>query len=116
MKISQFLDATYLKTAAQAGISEQENLNTVLQLLEDALLYDYKLIMIRDNYVAVVKKRLVAVKSNVLIGTVIDFPEGKLSIEEKLQEAQRAIDLGADELDIVINYAAFREGNTNLKK
>jgi deoxyribose-phosphate aldolase len=114
MKISQFLDATYLKTAAQAGISEQENLNTVLQLVEDALLYDYKLIMIRDSYVAVVKKRLVAVKSNVLIGTVIDFPEGKLSIEEKLQEAQRAIDLGADELDIVINYAAFKEGNTNL--
>jgi deoxyribose-phosphate aldolase len=53
-------------------------------------------------------------KSTVLIGTVIDFPNGKESIEKKLQEAQKAIDLGVDELDFVVNYTAFKEGNINL--
>jgi deoxyribose-phosphate aldolase len=114
MKISQFLDATYLKTAAQAGISEHENLYNILQLAEEAIEYDYKLIMIRANYIATVKKVLAAAKSRVLIGTVIDFPDGKLSKEEKLQEAQKAINLGADELDFVVNYAAFKEGSINL--
>jgi deoxyribose-phosphate aldolase len=114
MKISQFLDATYLKTAVQAGISEDENLYTILQLVEEAIEYDYKLIMIRANYIATVKKVLAAAKSRVLIGTVIDFPDGKLSKEQKLQEAQKAINLGADELDFVVNYTAFKEGNINL--
>lgn len=114
MKISQFLDATYLKTAAQAGISEQENLHNVLQLVQEALVYDYKLVMIRANYIAIVKSVLADAKSTVLVGTVIDFPKGKSSIEEKLHEAQKAIDLGADELDFVVNYTAFKEGNINL--
>jgi deoxyribose-phosphate aldolase len=114
MKISQFLDATYLKTAAQAGVSEHENLYNILQLAEEAIEYNYKLIMIRANYIATVKRVLSDSKSRVLMGTVIDFPEGKSSIEEKLQEAQKAIDLGADELDFVVNYAAFKEGNIHL--
>jgi deoxyribose-phosphate aldolase len=114
MKISQYLDATYLKTAAQAGITEKENLQKIVALADEAVLYNYKLIMIRENYIAVVKRKLANVKSTVLIGTVIDFPNGTSSIEEKLQEAQKAIDLGADELDFVLNYTAFKEGFTDL--
>jgi len=114
MKINQFLDATYLKTVAQAGVSEHENLCNILQLAEEAIVFNYKLIMIRSNYITIVKRVLADAKSAVLLGTVIDFPEGKSSIEEKLQEAQKAIDLGADELDFVVNYAAFKEGNIHL--
>lgn len=33
---------------------------------------------------------------------------------EKLNEAQDAIDLGVGDLDFVINYKAFKKGNTNL--
>ena len=43
MEINQFLDATYLKTAKQSGISEQENQLIVMNLLEEVILYDYKL-------------------------------------------------------------------------
>ncbi len=49
MKINQFLDATYLKTARQAGLSEKENLHKVLQLTEEAITNEYKLIMIRAH-------------------------------------------------------------------
>ena len=114
MKINQFLDATYLKTATQAAISEQENLLKVIQLVEEAIEYNYKLIMIRSNYISTVKRLLADAKSNVLIGTVIDFPYGNSSLEIKLEEALNAINLGADELDFVINYKAFKEGNMKL--
>ena len=114
MKINQFLDATYLKTATQAAISEQENLLKVIQLVEEAIEYNYKLIMIRSNYISTVKRLLADAKSNVLIGTVIDFPYGNSSLEIKLEEALNAINLGVDELDFVINYKAFKEGNMKI--
>ena len=38
MKINQYLDATYLKTSLQAGISEEENLINVEILLKEAVL------------------------------------------------------------------------------
>lgn len=114
MRISQFLDATYLKTAAQANISEQENLQNVITLVEEAITYNYKLVMIRAKHIPTVKKLLLDAKSDVLIGTVIGFHEGTYSLSEKLEEAQKAIDLGADELDFVINYQAFKEGNVQL--
>ena len=114
MKINQFLDATYLKTARQAGLSEKENLQKVLQLTEEAIVNEYKLIMIRANYIGNVKNALAVVKSSVLIGTVIDFPEGNSSIGEKLEEAQKAIYAGAHELDFVLNYNAFKAGNISL--
>ncbi|MGY0426395.1 MAG: 2-deoxyribose-5-phosphate aldolase, partial [Polaribacter sp.] len=50
----------------------------------------------------------------VLIGTVIGFYEGSYSLSEKLTEANKAIKLGADELDFVVNYLAFKKGNTAL--
>jgi deoxyribose-phosphate aldolase len=114
MKINQYLDATYLKTAAQANISEVENQQKVLDLVDEAILYRYKLIMIRAEYISVTKKILSESNSKVLIGTVIDFPEGNSSIENKLEEAKKAIFLEADELDFVINYKAFKQGEINL--
>lgn len=116
MKINQFLDATYLKTASQANISEVENQQKVVDLIEEAILYNYKLIMIRTNYISLAKKMLSEAKADVLIGTVIDFPEGDSSTENKLLEAKKAIDLEVDELDFVINYKAFKEGNINIVK
>lgn len=116
MKINQYLDATYLKTAAQANISEMNNQQKVLNLVDEAILYNYKLIMIRAKYVSVVKKIFSKSNSVVLIGTVIDFPEGNSSTENKLKEAKKAIFLEVDELDFVINYKAFQQGEINLIK
>ncbi len=116
MKINKFLDATYLKTAAQANITEEENQQKVIDLINEAILYDYKLVMIRVKYIPLAKKMLSASKADFLIGTVIDFPEGDSSKEIKLEEAKKAIILEADELDFVVNYTAFKEGKINLIK
>ena len=58
MKISQFLDATYLKTASQANLTEEDNQQKVIDLINEAILYDYKLVMIRAKYISLAKKML----------------------------------------------------------
>ncbi|WP_026776032.1 deoxyribose-phosphate aldolase [Polaribacter sp. Hel_I_88] len=116
MKVNQFLDATYLKTASQANISEAENEQKVIDLVKESIVFDYKLIMIRANYVKMVKGMLSKVNSPVLIGTVIDFHEGASSIKNKIEEAKKAIELNVDELDFVVNYNAFKAGNISLIK
>ena len=54
--------------------------------------------------------------SSALVGTVIGFPEGTASLQDKLSEAAAAIADGADELDYVCNYEAFKRGDTGLVK
>ena len=116
MNIQQHLDSTYLKTSQQAEISEDETRNNVISLIQEAVAENFKLVMLRPEFVALAKDLISNAKSDVLIGTVIGFHEGTSTIEQKLVEAQRAIDDGADDLDFVINYSAFLNGNINLIK
>lgn len=112
--VNDFLDATYLKTPEQANISKLENNAVVEELLQNAVKHKYKCVMIRPEYVATAKQYLVKNKSKVLVGTVIDFPEGTANLQEKLSQAQLAIDNGADDLDFVIDYQAFKNGDLAL--
>ncbi|MFK8060380.1 MAG: deoxyribose-phosphate aldolase [Polaribacter sp.] len=116
MKINQYLDATYLKTATQAQLSEEENKQKVIDLIKEVIVYDYKLVMIRAKYITLAKKMLQEANKKILVGTVIGFHQGTYAIKEKLEEAQNAINLGADELDFVINYKQFKKGNMQLIK
>jgi deoxyribose-phosphate aldolase len=116
MNIKQYLDSTYLKTAEQAGLSQQENTLVVKGFVQEAIEQHFKLIMVRPNMVSLAKKMIVESNSIVLIGTVIDFPEGKSSVEDKLNEAHQAIHDGADDLDFVCNYEAFKRGEIALVK
>lgn len=116
MNIASHLDSTYLKTAEQAGISLEETKQTVMALIEEAITNNFKLVMIRPEYVSLAKRLIQDVKSDVLVGTVIGFHKGIKSTYEKLIEAQKAIDNDVDELDYVINYEAFKKGRINLIK
>lgn len=114
MELAQYLDTTYLKKPSQANISEEETRANVIKLVEDAIEFNFKLVMIRANYISLAKEMINKANSTVQVGTVIGFHEGTCSLAEKLNEAQDAIDLGVDDLDFVINYKAFKKGNTNL--
>ena len=116
MNIKQYLDSTYLKTPEQAGISKAENTKVVQSFIQEAIDEKFKLIMIRPNMVSMAKKMITDSKSLVTIGTVIGFHEGTSSIFEKLEEAKKAIINGADDLDFVCNYEAFKKGEIYLVK
>ncbi|MDC3103977.1 deoxyribose-phosphate aldolase, partial [Flavobacteriales bacterium] len=69
------------------------------------------LVMIRSNHIAFAKAIIADNGSNVLVGTVIDFPSGNSSTECKLDEISTAINLGADDIDVVIDYNRFKKGD-----
>ena len=59
-------------------------------------------VCVYPKHVPIVSKLLVG--TNVLICSVISFPTGKNSIDEKIIETEEALKNGADEIDLVLNY------------
>lgn len=116
MDIKQYLDSTYLKTSEQAQNSDAQNEAIVKSFIAEAIEEHFKLIMIRPNMVKIAREMIDQANSKVLVGTVIGFPEGDYSLESKLDEAAKAIQDGADDLDFVCNYEAFRRGEIDLVK
>ncbi|WP_016988052.1 deoxyribose-phosphate aldolase [Flavobacterium sp. ACAM 123] len=116
MNIKKYLDSTYLKTADQAGLDKEGNIKVVKGFVQEAIDEHFKLIMIRPNMVSLVRQMITDATSDLQIGTVIDFPDGQATIDVKLVEAKKAIQDGADDLDFVCNYEAFKNGNIDLVK
>ncbi|CAG7580972.1 MAG: Deoxyribose-phosphate aldolase 2 [uncultured marine phage] len=99
--INKLLDSTYLKDDEAVAI----------QTIKDAIEYDFKLVMIKPEMVATAKKMIKQMKSDVLVGTVIDFPMGNGTTDDKLAGAMEAVKNRADELDFVSDYEAFKAGD-----
>ncbi len=116
MDVKKYLDSTYLKTPEQAGLTVEENTEVVRLAVAEAIQEDFKLIMIRPEMVVLAREMVVAANSRLLVGTVIDFPEGRSNLKAKIIEAQAAIENGADDLDFVCNYTAFKNGEVELVK
>lgn len=116
MKIADYLDSTYLKTPKQAGLSDSETLKKVRELTQEAIENGFYAVMVRPDYVHSLRMLMDELNATVKLGTVIDFPEGRNSVKEKIEEAQKALANGADELDFVVDYTAFKNGNLEKVK
>jgi deoxyribose-phosphate aldolase len=114
--IQNHLDSTYLKTPEQSGLTKEETDKKVRELVQECINEGFVLAMIRPEYVSMAREMIDVLQEKIFVGTVIGFPEGTYSIESKLEEAQKAIDDGVDELDYVINYTAYKEGKIDLVK
>lgn len=111
VNIADYLDSTYLKTADEAGISEQETKEIVINSIQEAIQSKFACIMIRPEFVAMAKEMIESNKSKLKVGTVIDFPFGNNSTETKVEEAKSAIKNGAYDIDYVCDYNAFKRGD-----
>jgi deoxyribose-phosphate aldolase len=109
--LGKYMDSTYLKTPEQAGIGEEETDVIIFNTIKDAIEHNMKLVMIRPEYVESARKFIDDEGANLLVGTVIGFPHGNNSHGEKMDEALKAIKDGVDELDFVVNYKAFKNGD-----
>lgn len=116
MKLADYLDSTYLKTSKQSGLSDSKTLEKVHELTQEAIDNDFFAVMIRPDYVRSVRMLIDKEQATVKLGTVIDFPEGLGTVTQKISEAQIAIADGADELDFVVDYTAFKKGNKDKVK
>ena len=111
--IVSFFDSTFLKTKEHIGLTEDEYLNHIESFVLEAIHYNFKLVMIRANYIVFAKEIISKNKSNLLVGTVVDFPDGTSSTKSKLDEIKIAINLGANEIDVVIDYMRFKKGDND---
>lgn len=93
MKKSKYIDHTALKP--------NTTLQQIEQLCKQAIVYDFASVCINPCWIEVAKKLLAG--SDVKVCTVIGFPLGAMSTKAKVYEAQDAIAMGADEIDMVIN-------------
>lgn len=94
MHLFNIIDYTLLDPKA----SEQE----IQDLCTNAMQLQVASVCITPDKVQIAKQ--VLENASVLVCTVVSFPSGENSIEEKVHETTQAILNGADEIDVVINY------------
>ena len=107
--VGSYIDSTYLKTSDQAGIGEEETDMIVFNTIKNAIEHNMKLVMLRPEYVKTAREFIDSKGANVLVGTVIGFPNGDNSLGEKFDEAIKAI-------QDVVNYKAFQKGDLDTIK
>lgn len=101
MSIAQFIDHTILKPGT--------TLADIEKLCEEADTYKFASVCIPPYYVRDANQILTA--SQVKVCTVIGFPFGYSHYKAKMYEAEQALMDGADELDVVMNQAAFKSND-----
>lgn len=104
MKINQYIDHTILKADAT-----QEKVQAII---DEAKKYEFASVCINPTWVAFAAEQLKDEVSKVC--TVIGFPLGANTSEVKALEATDAIKKGADEVDMVINIGAAKDGKWDL--
>lgn len=104
MNYNKFIDHTVLKADTKK--------EAVTKICEEAKQYHFASVCVNPTWVAYCADYLK--DSDVKVCTVIGFPLGANTSEVKAFEAKNAIENGADEVDMVINIGALKDGNVEL--
>jgi deoxyribose-phosphate aldolase len=101
MNLASYIEHTNLKPTL--------TINDIDQLVEEARRWTFLAVCVPPFWVKRASREIG--KEKIILVTVAGFPLGYNMTETKLDEIQRAIDNGADEIDVVWNISAFK---TNL--
>ena len=85
------------------------DINAVKKICDEALKYGFASVCVNQYRTKYVAERLKG--SDVKTCTVIGFPLGAVSTKVKVFETEEAVKDGADEIDMVINIGALKDGN-----
>ena len=102
--LAHFIDHTNLSPDAKSIDIED--------LCSEAIKYDFASVCLNPVYVPIAKSILK--DSKPIICSVVGFPLGADSAEMKYAEARYLIHQGAEELDMVINIGALKNGETTI--
>lgn len=103
-ELAHYFDHTILKPDATADQIET--------LCDEAIACTFFSVCVNPVRVKQASQRLAG--SEVKVCSVVGFPLGAHSAEVKAYETRKAVDDGADEIDMVMNVGAAREGNYEL--
>lgn len=106
MELGKYIDHTNLKMDAKT--------NDIAKLCKEAIEYGFETVCVHPYYVSLAKDLLK--DSNVGVCTVVGFPLGMNTPKVKAFEAVDALENGADEIDMVINIGALKDGDYDYVK
>lgn len=101
MKIAEKIDHTVLRADART--------EDVRRYCEEAIRYRFASVCVNTCHVPLTAELLKG--SGVKTCCVVGFPLGAMSSKAKAYEAQTAVEDGAEEIDMVINIGAVKDGN-----
>ncbi len=101
MKLNSIIDHTLLRADATK--------EDILELCSEAKTYGFASVCTNSCYTSLVHEQLK--DSTVKTCAVVGFPLGAMSSEAKAFETKQAVIDGADEIDMVIQIGAMREGD-----
>jgi len=105
-ELAKLIDSTLVKAVATKGEIET--------LCKEAVQHDFKCAVVNPVYVKFAAKLLKG--SSVKVCSTVGFPFGISLPEIKALEAVKAVEDGAEELDMVINLSAFKSGDYEFVK
>ena len=106
MQIASFIDHSYLKPDCTETIIDR--------LIDESRQYGFKAICIPPMYLQYARDK--AGERNFLLCTVAGFPIGYDHIAAKLASISTSAELGADEVDVVINLSAVKTGHWDFTR
>ncbi len=101
MPLNKYIDHTILKPTCLVS--------DIQKLCAEAKQYNFAAVCVPPNFVKLAKEQVAG--SDVKVATVIGFPFGYSATEAKIAEIILAIVDGADELDVVANISAIKNGD-----
>lgn len=100
-ELAGYIDHTLLKACATRGDIEQ--------LCAEAKEYGFYSVCVNTGYVELARALLE--DTGVKVCAVVGFPLGAMDADVKRYETEAAVDLGADEIDVVINIGRLKDGD-----
>lgn len=104
--LNTFIDHTLLKPEATKS--------QIVQLCKEAKTYNMKAVCVNPHFIATAASELFGSETKVC--TVIGFPLGTNQTETKVFETEKAIEAGADEIDMVLNIGELIDNNLEFVK
>jgi len=101
MQLNAYIDHTVLKPTTLVADIEK--------LCAEAVQHGFAAVCVPPNFVKTAKALVAG--STVKVATVIGFPFGYSAVESKIAEIILAVVDGADELDVVANISAIKNGD-----
>ena len=101
MELNKYIDHTLLNIDA----TERQ----IIQLCDEAKKHNFYAVCVNSCYVPIAKQALKS--SDIKICSVVGFPLGAMSTAAKIYEAKKAIEQGADEIDMVMNIGLLKSRN-----
>ncbi|HUR31847.1 MAG TPA: deoxyribose-phosphate aldolase [Saprospiraceae bacterium] len=106
MHLAQYIDHSYLRPDGNEEIIDR--------MIAETIEFGFKAICLPPMYLRYAKEK--AENKTFLLCTVAGFPIGYDHVEAKLASLRQSADLGADEVDVVINLSAVKTGHWDLTR